>query len=237
MFNFRKVFRKVFRKISSEEYLDNLRKGGGKIGYKVQVYDTENVMIDNTRPWLLSIGEYTKITRGCVILTHDYSLSVLRRVYGEWLGEGKVTRIGKNCFLGMNTVILMGASIGDNCIVGAGSVVSGVFPDNVVIAGNPARIVRTLEQQYEKRKQQTVLEAKECAIRYKEVFGRSPLPKDLSGFKWLFTPRNKAKLIEYEVDNFSCTGDEPDDVEKAFYQTEPIYGSFKEFLIDAGIEE
>lgn len=210
---------------------------GGKIGYKVQVYDTENVMIDSSRPWLLQIGDYTKITRGVIILTHDYSLSVLRRVYGEWLGEGKVTKIGKNCFIGMNSIILMGTSLGDNCIVGAGSVVSGKFPDNVVIAGNPARIIKTLGQHYEKRKQETVSEAKKCAVRYKKVFGKNPLPKNLAGFKWLFTPRTKEKLVEYGVESFFCTGDEPEEVEKCFYHTKPMYSSYEEFLKDAGIDD
>ena len=52
--------------------------------------------------------------------------------------------IGKNCFIGCNAIILKGTILGDGCVVGAGAVVCGMFPENSVIAGNPARVVRTL---------------------------------------------------------------------------------------------
>ena len=118
----------------SEKMLKSLRLGGARIGKKVVVYSPESVDIDKSRPWLLSIGDYTKITKGVCILTHDYSLSVIRRVYGEWIGEGAETIIGENCFIGVNSILLMGTQLGNNVIVGAGSVVHGKFPDNVVIA-------------------------------------------------------------------------------------------------------
>lgn len=51
-------------------------------------------------------------------------------------------RIGDNVWLGAGAIVLPGVSIGSNVVVGAGSVVTKSFPDNVVIAGNPARIIR-----------------------------------------------------------------------------------------------
>ena len=53
-------------------------------------------------------------------------------------------RIGKNCFIGCNAIILKGTVLGDGCVVGAGAVVSGTFEPNCVIAGNPAKIIRKL---------------------------------------------------------------------------------------------
>lgn len=69
---------------------------------------------------------------------------VLKGVYGEVLGSsGKVT-IGKNVFIGMNSTILKGVSIGNNVIIGANSLVNKNIPDNVVVAGNPCRIIMSL---------------------------------------------------------------------------------------------
>ena len=58
----------------------------------------------------------------------------------------KPINIGEGCFIGANSIILKGTTLGRNCVVGAGSVVSGNFPDNVVIAGNPAKIIRSNEE-------------------------------------------------------------------------------------------
>ncbi|MDI9401162.1 MAG: acyltransferase [Limisphaerales bacterium] len=51
-------------------------------------------------------------------------------------------RIGDGCFIGANSIILKGTELGKNCVVGAGSVVCGKFPDNVIIAGNPAKVLK-----------------------------------------------------------------------------------------------
>ena len=53
-------------------------------------------------------------------------------------------RIGKNCFIGCNSIILKGTVLGDGCVVGAGAVVSGKFEDNSVIVGNPGKVVKKL---------------------------------------------------------------------------------------------
>lgn len=54
--------------------------------------------------------------------------------------------IGKNCFIGCNSIILKGTVLGDGCVVGAGAVVSGKFEANSVIVGNPAQVIKKLEQ-------------------------------------------------------------------------------------------
>lgn len=59
----------------------------------------------------------------------------------------------------MNSTILKGVTIGNNVIVGANSLVNKNFPDNVVIAGNPAKIIMTIDDYYKKRKMNQLKEA------------------------------------------------------------------------------
>jgi len=86
------------------------------------------------------MGHRCTITHGCVILSHDRSA---KRVNPKDNGEGTV-RLGDNVFIGVNSVVLRNVSIGDDSIVGAGSIVTRDVPPNVVVAGNPARIIREL---------------------------------------------------------------------------------------------
>ena len=174
---------------SSEAYIQYLRNSGVHIGEKTIVYAPRHTSIDIQKPHLISIGSYCKITTGVIILAHDYSISVARRVFGEFIGGTAPTKIGDNCFLGMNSIILPGTTIGNNCIVGAGSVVGGKYPDNVVIAGNPARVVCTLDEYYQKRKNRWVDDAKRCALEIYHNTGRLPTIEEMKdGFYWLYAP-------------------------------------------------
>lgn len=56
----------------------------------------------------------------------------------------KEIKIGKNCFIGCNSIILKGTVLGDGCVVGAGAIVSGTFAPNSVVVGNPARVVNII---------------------------------------------------------------------------------------------
>lgn len=231
------ILQKVYNKFhlsTSDEYISELKKQGVKIGKRCVIWDPSKTTIDTGRPWLLEIGDYVKITAGVVILTHDYSLSVMRRVYGEWLGEGKKTVIGDNVFIGMNSIILMGSHIGNNVIIGAGSVVRGNIPDNVVIAGNPAKIICSLEEHYNNRVEKTRIEALQCARDYYDYYNRAPGINDLLAFKFLFLPRDRDLLNEYGID-FFCNGDEPSEVEAAFFNSKPIWNGLDELLEEAGI--
>ena len=86
---------------------------------------------DLTHPRGIHVAEYTYIAFGAKILAHDMT----RRLKPH-------TRIGRNCFIGGRALILPGVTIGDGCIVGAGSVVTKSVPDHCIVAGNPARILK-----------------------------------------------------------------------------------------------
>lgn len=139
--------RLIYReKSSGEKYIAYCKRGGATIGNNVTVYSAKNTTIDETSLQHIFIGDNTQITAGVIILAHDYSYSVLGNIYGELPRQQKDTIIGKNVFIGMNSIILMGSNIGDNVIIGAGSVVSGHIPSNTVCAGNPAKIICSLDQ-------------------------------------------------------------------------------------------
>ena len=95
------------------------------------------------------IGRNTDIGSGCKIIDNDFHpLPYSQRYPKEQLDKVKKRPIviGEGCFIGANSIILKGTTLGQNVIVGAGSVVCGSFPDNVIIAGNPARIVKGNEE-------------------------------------------------------------------------------------------
>ena len=216
-------------RISSAEFTRYLNSKGIEIGKGTHFFDPQSTTIDVQRPWMLHIGQYCKITSNVVILCHDYSRSVLRRVYGEVIGEARETFIGDNVFIGIGSTICMGSCVGDNVIIGAGSVVSGKIPSNSVYAGVPAHFVCTLDEYYEKRKSKTVEEAKLYAKRFHEKYGRYPTEKEMGPFWQLFMPRDIKTLKDKEIFT-KLSGDSEEEILDAFLKTKPEFSSFDEFL-------
>lgn len=94
----------------------------------------------------ITIGDNTMIGGNAKILDNDFHpIEVEARLADDKskIGTREIV-IGKNCFIGCNSLILKGTVLGDNCVVGAGAVVSGKFEDNCVIACNPAKVIRRL---------------------------------------------------------------------------------------------
>jgi len=123
----------------------------GYVGNSVQIFHKVSF---GSEPYLIEIGDFTKITYGCKFITHDGGLYVLRNMYENAEGAciyGKII-VGKNCFLGNDVTILPGVTIGDNCVIAAGAVVTKSIPDNSIAAGIPCKVLRSIDEYYERAK-------------------------------------------------------------------------------------
>lgn len=135
-----------------------LRHEGVRIGEGCSIY----VSVSNfgTEPWLVEIGNRVTITHGVSFITHDGASRLFRREtpgmnprYGNRFGT---IRIGDNCFIGVDSIILPDVRIGPDSIVGAGSLVNRDVPPRTVYAGNPARYICTLDEYIERYQQKMI---------------------------------------------------------------------------------
>lgn len=92
--------------------------------------------------YLISIGDYCQITNGCKIFTHGGGNAV-RSMYPHFDCFGKVS-LGNYIYVGNNVLIMSGVTVGNNVLIAAGSVVTKSILDNVVVGGNPAKILCSL---------------------------------------------------------------------------------------------
>lgn len=132
------------------------------MGRKCRIYPGIRIeMVDKNS--YLTIGENVSIGQNCHIVSYNNNLCIgnnctisgnvfISNVNHSYEKIGisvleqdfisQKTIVGNCCFLGYGSVILPGTELGDNCVVGANSVVKGVFEDNCVIAGNPAKVIK-----------------------------------------------------------------------------------------------
>lgn len=203
-----------------------MRKKGVTIGEGTAFFG--HVSIDYTRPCLVEIGRNCVFTDGVILLTHGYDWTVLREKYGEMLGSSGKVIIEDNVFIGTNTIILKGVKIGKNTIIGAGSIVTHDIPADSVAAGNPCKVVMGLDEYYEKRKTVYIEEAKAYALEIYRKTKKIPRQEDFWEEFPVFLQRDSdwGKLpVKRQLGSAF----------KNFASSKPIYRSFREFLIEAGI--
>ena len=120
--------------------LDRLR--GVKIGENVFLGGGN--VLDRVRPDLITIEDYVSLAGGVYILTHSNPTTPLREILGPRSHKIAPVHIKKGAWITLNVVILPGVTIGENSIVSTGSVVRKDVPPYTIVAGNPAKVIKTL---------------------------------------------------------------------------------------------
>lgn len=117
----------------------------------VFLYRIYSVLIGIDIPWQTKIGEGLRISHPSGIVINDKAIlgkNVWLRantVIGNDLISNKASVIGDNMNIGVNAIIIGNIQVGDNCVIGAGAVVTKSIPPNSVVAGNPARVIRLID--------------------------------------------------------------------------------------------
>lgn len=146
-----KLFSKLkLRMASDPQVVDYFRRKGVNIGEGCSI--AKNVLF-GSEPYLITIGNKVRLTQGVKFITHDGSMWVLRNMkLLEGADKFGQIVIGDNVNIGWNTTIMLGVTIGNNVIVGAGSVVTKDLDSDGVYAGVPAKRICSVMEYYEKNK-------------------------------------------------------------------------------------
>jgi len=179
------IFKKIKKIIGFEYYHWSeksfehfLRKKGIKLGKNTFWGNIRTISIDTTRPSLVEIGDNVRIDTGMTILTHDYPTWVFRYVYNDFVNSSGRVKIGNNVYFAQHCTVLKGVTVGDNCIIGFGSLITKDIPPNSIAVGRPAKVIGNLDEYYKKRKEKCIEEAFEYARSIQERYNRRPIIED-----------------------------------------------------------
>jgi acetyltransferase-like isoleucine patch superfamily enzyme len=154
-----KVLMTIVRALSDKVHcqLDPIgfaRSLGVRVGNGVRFYGISRQMF-GSEPWFISIGSNCYITADVQFITHDGGTLILRKEQPdlEWTAPIK---IGDDVYIGIRAIILPGVSIGNRCIIGAGSVVTKDVPENSVAAGVPAKVLCSTDDYMARMKEKSL---------------------------------------------------------------------------------
>jgi maltose O-acetyltransferase len=138
------VRRAVNRVLGHPDY-DWMRDVGVRLGERV--YLADDVFVDLDFGWLITIEDDATIAPRAMLIAHDASTR-------KGIGYTRIgaVHVGKRAYIGAAALILPGVTIGDDAIIGAGSVVSRDVPPKAFAVGNPARALRSAEDYLSERR-------------------------------------------------------------------------------------
>ena len=132
------------KKMTDNEYaIMQIRNNGISVGEGCRIYTP----LRSNEPSMIKIGNHVTISSGVAFVTHDNSILKVLDPMTDVIG--RIT-VGDHCFIGQNSMLMLGVTLGERCVVGAGAVVTHSFPPHSVIAGNPARKICSTEEMAEK---------------------------------------------------------------------------------------
>lgn len=114
------------------------------LGVKVGVDCSIATKYFGSEPYLVEIGDHVQITSDVRFFTHGGGW-VFRNKYPDFDSFGKI-KIGNNVYIGNCAMIMPGVTVGNNVVIGAGSIVTKSIADNTIVAGNPARRIGEINE-------------------------------------------------------------------------------------------
>ena len=140
-----KMLKEMLAEIGENCYIEppfHSNWGGKNVHLGKNIYFNFNAtMVDDTH---IYIGDYTMLGPNVVIATAGHP--ILPELRGKAVQYNMPVHIGRNCWLGAGVIVLPGVTIGDNTVIGAGSVVTKDIPSGVVAVGNPCKVLRPISE-------------------------------------------------------------------------------------------
>lgn len=149
MINIMKKIYKFFFVRTYEQKRKYLIKNGAKIGKKTRILSSVNAF--GTEPYLIEIGSDCLVSSDVLFITHDGGVCVLNNLkyFDTKVDKLSPIKIGNNVYIGARATIMPGVTIGNNCIIGLGSIVTKDVPNNSVVCGVPAKVIKNIDEYYD----------------------------------------------------------------------------------------
>lgn len=139
------MLKQMFAEIGEGCYIEpplHSNFGGHHVHFGKWVYANYNLtLVDDTH---IYVGDHTMFGPNVVLATAGHPINAELRSKG--LQYNMPIRIGRNCWLGAGVIVMPGVTIGDNVVIGAGSIVTKDIPSDVVAVGNPCKVLRPVSE-------------------------------------------------------------------------------------------